>query len=141
MSKRVEEMGEEHFAREGLEQLTRSIEEESERTENVSLRDYLKSLSKATPKSLYKSAVSTVQESYCGDLLKRFTWLPFYKRYIYGEKSKNAFPAEELLRKQGIPLFYISGSGHSMMKENPDEFYSLVLDIVFRCSRKRESDS
>lgn len=141
MSKRVEEMGEEHFTREGLEQLKHSIAEESERTKNDLLRDYSKSLSKATPKSLYKSSVSTVQESYYGDLLKRFAQLPFYKCYIYGEKNKDVFPAEEMLRKQGIPLFYVSGSGHPMMNENPDEFYGLVMDTVSRCSRKRNSDS
>ena len=134
-------MGEEYFTREDLEQLTRSIAEEFERTEGDSLRDYLKSLSKATPKSLYKSAVSTVQESYYGGLLKRFAQFPFYKCYIYGERNKDVFPAEEMLKKQGIPLFYVSRSGHSMMKENPDEFYGLVIDTVTRCSRTRKSDS
>lgn len=141
MSKRVKEMGEEYFAQKGFAQLKHAIAKESNRTQDNSLKDYLKSLSVATPKSLYKSSVSTVQESYYGDLLKRFGQLPFYKCYIYGEKNKNVFPAEKLLRKQGIPLFYVSGSGHSMMKENPDEFYSLVMDAISQCSRKRKSDS
>lgn len=141
MSKRVEEMGEEHFAQKGFDQLKQAIAQESKRTQDKSLKDYLKMLSVATSTSLYKSSVSTVQESHYGDLLKRFSQLPFYKCYIYGEKNKNVFPAEELLRKQGIPLFYVSGSGHSMMKENPDEFYGLVIDTVSQCSRKRKSDS
>ncbi len=141
MSKRVEEMGEEYFAQKGFDQLKQAIAKEAHRTQDIPLRDYLKSLSVATPKSLYKSSVSTVQESYYGDLLKRFARLPFYKCYIYGEKNRSVFPSEELLRKQGISLFYVSGSGHSMMKENPDEFYGLVMDAVSQHSRKRSSDS
>lgn len=135
MSKRIAEMGEEHFAREGFEQLKHSIAEESERTQDRPLRDYLKSLSKATPKSLYKSSISTVHESNFGDLLTRFAQLPFYKCYIYGEKNKDVFPAEEMLKQEEIPLFYISRSGHLMMKENPDEFYGLILSIISRCAR------
>ncbi len=135
MSKRVADIGEDYFAREGFEQLKHSIAEESERTQDGSLRDYLKSLSKATPKSLFKSATSTVHESYSGDLLKRFVQLPFYKCYIYGEKNKDFFPAEEMLKQEGIPLFYVSRSGHSMMKENTDEFYDLILNIISRCTR------
>lgn len=135
MSKRVAEMGEEYFAREGFEQLKHSIAKESERAQDRSLRDYLKSLSKATTKSLYKSSISTVHESHSGDLLKRFVQFPFYKCYIYGEKNKDVFPAEEMLKKEGIPLFYVSRSGHSMMKENPDEFYGLILNIISQCTR------
>ncbi|MDH5482178.1 MAG: alpha/beta hydrolase [Candidatus Bathyarchaeota archaeon] len=132
ISKQVAGMGDEYFALEGLEQLKRSIAEEAERTQDWVLRDYVKSLSKATPESLYKSSVSTVYESNFGDLLTRFSQLPFYKCYIYGEKNTGVFPAEKLLEQKGIPLFYVSNSGHSMMKENPDEFYDLVLNIVRR---------
>jgi len=132
MSRQVAEMDETHFALEGFKQLKQSIAEESERLQDRVSRDYLKSLSKATPESLHKSSVSTVRESSLGNLLTRFVRLPFYKCYIYGEKNKEVFPAEKMLEQKGIPLFYISKSGHSMMKENPDEFYSLILDIVRR---------
>jgi len=132
MSGRVADMGEECFAQEGFEQLKNSIAEESERTQDKPLKDYLNSLSKAMPKALYMSSISTLRESDSGDLLKRFTQLPFYKCYIYGEKNKNAFPAEKMLKQKGVPLFYISRSGHPMMEENPDEFYGLILSIVSR---------
>jgi len=134
MSGRVTDMGEEYFTREGFEQLKHSIAEESERTQDKSLRDYLKSLSKATPKALYKSSISTVQESNFGNLLKRFVQLPLYKCYIYGEKNKDVFPAEKMLKQQGIPLFYVPRSGHSMMIENPSEFYGLISSIISRCT-------
>ncbi len=132
MSKQIADMNEKYFTPKGFEQLKHSIAEESERNQDKALREYLNSLSKATPKSLYKSSISTVRESNFGDLLARFTQLPFYKCYIYGERNKDVFPAEKMLEKKRIPLFYISNSGHSMMKENPDEFYNLILSIIRR---------
>ena len=107
---------------------------EAKKAQSRPLEDYLKSLSKATPRSLYKSSISTVHESNHGDLLTRFTRLPFYKCYIYGEKNVGIFPAEGMLRQEEIPLFYISKSGHSMMNENPEEFYDLVLRIIQQVS-------
>jgi pimeloyl-ACP methyl ester carboxylesterase len=130
MTKQVAEMDEEYFALKGFEQLKDRIAKQSERTQDKALKDYLRSLSKATPESLYKSSISTVRESNFGDLLTRFAQLPFYKCYIYGEMNKEAFPAEKMLEQKGIPLFYISNSGHSMMKENPDEFYNLILSVI-----------
>ncbi len=130
MSRRVAEMSERYFAQEGFENLRNSIAEESKKAGNESLRGYLKSLAKATAKSLHKSAISTVHESSPGNLLTRFEKLPFYKCYIYGEKNKGVFPAEKMLKQKGIPLFYVSNSGHSMMKENPKEFYDLILRII-----------
>ncbi len=130
MSKQVAEMSEVYFAQKGFKNLRNSIAEESKKAGNESLRDYLKSLAKATPESLHKSAISTVHESSRGDLLTRFEKLPFYKCYIYGEKNKGIFPAEKMLNQKGIPLFYISNSGHSMMKENPKELYDFVLKII-----------
>lgn len=132
MSGAVAKMREEYFAQEGFEKLKQSIAQESEREENSALEEYLGSLARATPNSLHKSAVATVQESTSGNLLTRFAQLPFYKCYIYGEKNRGVFPAEKMLQRKGIPLFYVSNSGHSMMKENPEEFYNLILDIVMQ---------
>jgi len=130
MSKQVAQMSEGYFAQKGFESLRNSIAEESKKAGNESLRDYLKSLAKGTPESLHRSAMSTVHESSRGDLLTRFKKLPLYKCYIYGEKNKGVFPAEKMLKQKGILLFYVSNSGHSMMKENPEEFYDLVLKII-----------
>jgi len=130
MTKRVAEMGAEHFMQKGFEELKRSIAQEAKKSHSKALEDYLKSLTAATPKSLYRSSLSTVHESNFGDLLTRFVNHPFYKCYIYGENNKGVFPAEELLRQNEIPLFYVSKSGHSMMKDNPKEFYDIVLKII-----------
>jgi len=129
-SRRIADMGWEEFVRGGLEQFKRGLEEEFERAGDQAGRTYLEMLSKATAESMYKSSISTVQESDLGDLFTRFSMLPFYKCYIYGEKNKGVFPAEKLLKQKGIPIFYVSKSGHAMMDENPDEFYDLILRII-----------
>jgi pimeloyl-ACP methyl ester carboxylesterase len=131
-SRRIAEMGEKKFAQVGFEQFKRELREQFERTGDSAGMEYLKSLSKATAESMYKSSVSLVKESDSGNLLARFCQLPFYKCYVYGEKNKGVFPAEKLLRQRGVPIFYISNSGHAMMDENPDEFYNLVLKTIRR---------
>ena len=136
MSRRVADMNAGYFAQEGFEQLKRSLAEESEKNQDEILREYLNDFSKATPESLYQSSLSTVQESDSGDLLERFAHLPMYKCYVYGEKNKGIFPAETKLREIGVPLFYVSRSGHSMMKENAGEFYDLVLNAI-RCGSRK----
>lgn len=130
MTGRVAEMGEDQFEAEGLQQLKDSIAEEAERTQDRVLQDYLRSLSKATAQSLYKSAISTVHQSTQGNLLARFERILIYKCYMYGEKNKGVFPAERILEQKGIPVFCISKSGHSMMKENSDEFYCIINRII-----------
>ena len=139
MSRRVADMSARHFSKEGFEQLRHSLAQESEKNHDEILRAYLNDFSKATPESLHKSSLSTVHESDSGDLLERFAHLPMYKCYVYGEKNKGVFTAETELRRRKIPLFYISGSGHSMMKENTEEFYTLVLNIIHHESRKRQN--
>ncbi len=89
---------------------------------------YLEAQSKATVKSVYQS----VYESNHGDLLTRFTLLPFYKCYLYGEKNKDRFVTEKLLEQKRVPVFYISGSGHAMTEDNPAEFYDRVLKTIKR---------
>jgi pimeloyl-ACP methyl ester carboxylesterase len=131
-SRHIAEMSEERFVQVGFEQFKRELRKEFERSRDSAGIEYLKSLSKATAESMYKSSVSLVKESDFGNLLERFCELPFYKCYIYGEKNKDVFPAEKLLRQRGIPIFYISDSGHAMMDENPNEFYNLVLKIIRR---------
>jgi hypothetical protein len=131
-SRRIAEMGEEEFVQVGFERFKRGLREEFERVGDSAGMEYLRSLSKATAESMYKSSASLVMESDSGNLLARFCELPFHKCYVYGEKNKGVFPAEKLLRQKGIPIFYISKSGHAMMEENPDEFYNLVLKMILR---------
>ena len=88
MSRRVADMSAEYFAQRGFEQLKHSIAEESEKNQDWTLEEYLRSFSKATPKSLHQSSVSTVQESDSGSLLERFANLPMYKCYCMVRRTK-----------------------------------------------------
>lgn len=132
ITRRIAQMTEEEFVREGFDQIKREFREEFERRGDQGGMAYLRTLSKATAESMYKSSLSTVQESDFGSLLDRFISLPFFKCYIYGEKNRGVFPSEKLLRQKRIPIFYISKSGHTMIEENPDEFYDCVSGIVRR---------
>jgi len=132
MSRVIAKMGEDEFVRDGFERLKRDLEAEFERTGDQGGRRYLEALSKATAKSVYQSSVSTVHESDYGDLLTRFTRLPFYKCYIYGERNKDKFLTEKLLKQKRIPVFYVSESGHAMIDDNPDEFFDHVLKAIRR---------
>ena len=132
MSREIVKMSEEEFARGGFERLKRDLEAEFERAGDQGGRRYLEALNKATVRSVYQSSVSTVYESDHGDLLTRFTRLPFYKCYLYGEKNKDKFVTEKLLKQKEIPVFYISESGHAMIDDNPDEFYDRMLKTIRR---------
>lgn len=130
MSREIVKMGEEEFARGGFERLKRDLRVEFERTGDRGGMLYLEALDKATARSVYQSSVSTVYESDHGCVLTRFTRLAFYKCYLYGEKNKGKFATEKLLKQKGVPVFYISESGHAMMNDKPDEFYDCVLETV-----------
>ena len=130
MSGSVADMSQEQFEQEGFERLKKGLAEESEKTESSSLADYLRDFAKATPKSLYRTALATLKTSTSGNLVARFSSFPFYKCYVYGEKNKDIFPTEKILRERGTPLFYVSNSGHSVMTENPREFYDLIVEII-----------
>jgi len=132
ITRRIAEMSEEEFVREGFEQIKRELREEFEGRGDQAEMAYLRTLSRATAESMYKSSLSTVQESDFGSLLSRFISLPFFKCYVYGEKSRGVFPSEKLLKQKRIPIFYISKSGHAMIEENPNGFYDCILGIVRR---------
>jgi pimeloyl-ACP methyl ester carboxylesterase len=138
MSGSVAKMSGRQFEQEGFEKLKHALAEESKKSGNSALAGYLRDFAKATPKSLHRSALATVQASTSGKLLTRFSSFPFYKCYVYGEKNRGIFPAEQRLRQRGIPLFYVSDSGHSMMTENPEVFYSVIANVITQNTRKYE---
>ena len=78
-------------------------------------------LDSALPLGFYKSAESLVRWSDSGDLLSRFKNLRCGKSYFYGEKNSNL---DVLHRLNTIEKVMIGRSGHFMMNDNPEEFYS-----------------
>ncbi|MDY7035721.1 MAG: alpha/beta hydrolase [Thermodesulfobacteriota bacterium] len=78
-------------------------------------------LDSAFPLGFYKSAESLLRWSESGDLLSRFKKLRCKKSYFYGEKNSDM---DVLHRLNAIEKVMIGRSGHFMMNDNPDEFYS-----------------
>lgn len=78
-------------------------------------------LDSALPLGFYKSAESLVRWSDSGDLLLRFKNLPCRKSYFYGERNADL---DVLHRLNTIEKVMIGRSGHFMMNDNPEEFYS-----------------
>ncbi len=132
LSRRIGAMPEGEFIRSGLEDLRRTLGRLFGETGDEAGKIYLSYLAKASPGALYRSALATVQASGRGDLLERFSRLPFYTCYVYGGKNRGLFPAEKMLLEAGVPVFYIPRSGHSPMDDNPQELYGLVLNVVGR---------
>lgn len=79
------------------------------------------SLDSALPLGFYKSAESLVRWSDSGDLLSRFKNLRCRKSYFYGERNADL---DVLHRLNTIEKVMIGRSGHFMMNDNPEEFYS-----------------
>jgi len=82
-----------------------------------------------TPVAVHKSAVSLVEWSDSGELLNIFNSLTCKKCYIYGEENKNT---PIINRLDLIDKYVISSSGHGMMTENPEEFYSTLAEFILR---------
>lgn len=84
---------------------------------------------KSSESSFYKSSKSLVSISKSNMLLKRFISLNIRKAYFYGERNANL----PVLRKlKNVEKICISKSGHFMMLDNPEEFYSKLLDFIKR---------
>ncbi len=81
----------------------------------------------ALPLGFYKSAESLVRWSDSGELIFRFKNLPCRKSYFYGEKNSDMVV---LHRLNSIEKVMIGSSGHFMMNDNPDEFYSRLRTFL-----------
>ncbi|MBU4481602.1 alpha/beta hydrolase, partial [Patescibacteria group bacterium] len=83
--------------------------------------------SKSDPYAFYRTSQSLVKWSDSRKLLKIFIDLDIKKCYVFGEVNKNS-PVIRLLRD--VPKIQISGSGHFMMIDNPQEFYQKLSRIL-----------
>jgi len=84
-------------------------------------------LDSALPLGFYKSAESLVCWSDSGELISRFKNLACRKSYFYGEENSGMVA---LHRLNSIEKIMIGGSGHFMMNDNPDEFYSRLRTFL-----------
>jgi pimeloyl-ACP methyl ester carboxylesterase len=85
------------------------------------------SLEMATPLAIYKSSKALVAWSDSGHLLERFKDLKCNKAYFYGEQNSGM----KVLNKLGhIEKRRITRSGHFLMNDNPEEFYSELFNFL-----------
>lgn len=85
-------------------------------------------LERTLPAAFFKSCQSLVHWSDSGFLLSRFKSLNSKKAYFYGDRNADIEPLNQL---KGVPRVEISNSGHMMMLDNPEEFYSKLKSFLF----------
>ena len=83
--------------------------------------------SATTPEALWNSSKSLVNLSEGDNFLKRFKELKTRRAYFFGEENLNS---EVIPKLNGIEHVMIARSGHEMMVENPEEFYSRLYDFI-----------
>lgn len=84
-------------------------------------------LEMALPLAIYKSSKALVAWSYSGHLLERFKDLKCNKAYFYGEQNSGM---KVLTKLDHIEKKRISRSGHFLMNDNPEEFYSELFNFL-----------
>ncbi len=90
--------------------------------------DELLRFDRTTPVAVYRSSQSLVKWSDSGELLENFKRLKNKKCYFWGEENLDM----PVLKKLGsIEKCMISKSGHGMMIDNPEEFYSKLEKFLF----------
>ena len=85
------------------------------------------SLNTASPLAFYRSSASLVAWSDSRRLLGKFKSLKCKKKYFYGERHSDLKVLNELA---DIEAEAISGSGHFLMNDNPDEFYAKLFHFI-----------
>jgi pimeloyl-ACP methyl ester carboxylesterase len=84
-------------------------------------------LDDTTAAAVHRSSQSLVRWSDSGELLTRFLRLPCRTAYFYGEENA-AMPV--LRRLERVERHCIPRSGHGMMLDNPEAFYSQLARFV-----------
>jgi pimeloyl-ACP methyl ester carboxylesterase len=94
--------------------------------------DYEKTFRMASTVALYRSARHMVDDSSL-PLADRFAHIR-NACYIYGERNRDVYPGEKLLRERGVPLRYVDGAGHNMATDNPADLYRTIAAFVRKYS-------
>lgn len=84
-------------------------------------------LNQTSPIAFYKSCESLVEWSDSGILIQKFKSLNCKKAYFYGDKNSDMKILAEL---DGIEKIKIDNSGHFVMNDNPEEFYSKLYSLI-----------
>ena len=128
-SRKIAEMGEAAFEEHGFAEYAERFRPREDQAV-ASGSTYYESLRTTSPKAMYRSSVDLVRLSDQGDLLGRFLALRCPKIYLCDTESLMAPHLEGALRMAGVPIVLIPRTGHALMEDNPDGFYSVLADFL-----------
>jgi len=100
---------------------------ETFKTLGEDLSSYLLTFEKAGPETTYLSSRDLVQISKKDTLIQNLVDLKIPILPIFGANNKGKFTSEEKIAKH-FTIKYVADSGHSMMHDNPDEFYRFIAE-------------
>ena len=123
LSRNITEIPYEYFA----DGFFRGMKAGFKRSKNKSHRLWAKWAEASDPHAFYKSSLSLVKVSKTGQLLRKFKALRTVKAYFYGEHNAGMKVLEKL---NGIKRVMIPDAGHFMMNENPEKFYSMMIQVL-----------
>jgi len=124
-SRDIVRMGESAFETRGFAEYTERFRPSEE--ERVASRStYHESLRMTSARAIFRSSVDLVRISDEEDLLGRFLALPCPKIYLCDSGNPVAAPIEAALAGAGIPLVTVPRTGHALMEDNPEGFYSAL---------------
>ncbi|MHA1187165.1 MAG: alpha/beta fold hydrolase [Candidatus Heimdallarchaeota archaeon] len=95
----------------------------------IDMQNYTMLFEKAGPETIYFSSHDLLQISKKDTLIQNLVDLKTPILPIFGEKNKDKFSSEEKLAKY-FQIMYVANSGHSMMIDNPDEFYRIIVEFL-----------
>jgi pimeloyl-ACP methyl ester carboxylesterase len=79
------------------------------------------------PYPIWGTAYDLVNLSFSNQLLPRLRQLSDFPMYfVYGEKNKERFTSESLVKKANLPVIYIPNAGHGMRNDNPEGFWKAI---------------
>ena len=91
--------------------------------------NYVTSFSKAGPVSTYRSSEDLVMVSKKDDIRDRLAALKIPVLAVFCEKNKGKFTSEAKMAEK-FPLVFIPDAEHSMMVDNPDDYYREIARFV-----------
>jgi pimeloyl-ACP methyl ester carboxylesterase len=128
-SREIVRMGEDAFEERGFAEYVerfRLREEEAAKPWST----YGESLGMTSARAIFRSSVDLVRLSDERDLLGRFLALRCPRTYLCDTDNPMAASLDQALTAAEVPIARVPRTGHMLMEENPEEFYSAVADFL-----------
>ncbi len=94
------------------------------------LEDYIRELLKATPISMYRSALSLITVTSDELFIQKFQELPFPKDFLIGEETLKIHNIPESFVDSDVNTVIVPGVGHMMMVDNPTLFNQTLAALL-----------